>query len=80
MAHNFTAPVSFEGKTVLAIIVPALRRNGVHYEVNITGYPRFWMYWGVMDRYEVVRPGDVKLPDSLVLAVSDVIEKMQPGR
>jgi hypothetical protein len=80
MAHNFTAPVSFEGKTVLAVIVPALRRNGMHYEVNISGYPRFWMHWGVMDRFEVVRPTDVKLPDALVLAVSDAIERTQPQR
>ena len=80
MAHNFTAPITFDGKTVLAVIVPALRRNGIHYEVNIQGYPRFWMHWGVTDRYEVVRSGDIALPDALVLAVSDVIEAMQTGR
>ena len=77
MAQNFTASVSFEGKTVLAVIVPTLRRNGMHYEVNIQGQPRFWMHWGAMDRYEVVKPLDVKLPDALILAVSDAIEKTQ---
>ena len=74
MAQNFTTQVSYDGKTVLAVVVPTLRRNGMHYEVNIAGYPRFWMRWGAMERYEVVRPVDAKLPDALVLAVSDAIE------
>ncbi len=74
MAHNFSAPVPFEGKTLLAVILPTLRGNGMHYEVNIPGYPRFWVRWGALDRYELVRPADTKLPEALVLAVSDVIE------
>lgn len=75
MAGNFSTTVVFEGKPHLAIIVPSHRRDGMHYEVNITGFSRFWMHWGVMDRFEVVRPRDVTLPDSLVLAVSDAIER-----
>ncbi len=47
----------------------------MHYEVNIPGYPRFWMRWGAMDRYEVARPHDVAIPDAIVLAVSDAIEQ-----
>ncbi len=77
MAHNFTAPVSFEGKSLLAVIVPTMRGNGMHYEVNIPGYSRFWVRWGALDRYELVRPADAKVPDGLVLAVSDVIEASQ---
>lgn len=77
MAQNFTTPVSFDGKTLLAVVVPTMRSNGMHYEVNVPGYPRFWMHWGVMDRYELVRPRDVQLPDALVLAVSDAIEKAE---
>ena len=75
MAHNFTAPVHFDGRTLLSVVVPAMRGNGMHFEVNVPGYPRFWMRWGAMERYEVVRPADAKLPDALVLAVSDVIER-----
>lgn len=74
VAHNFTTPISFDGRTLLATLVPSMRGNGMHYEVNIPGYPRFWVRWGVTDRYEVVKPTDVKLPDALVLAVSDAIE------
>lgn len=77
MAQNFSTAISFDGKPLLAVVVPALRRNGMHYEVNIAGYPRFWMRWGAMERYEVVRPADVKLPDALVLAVSDAIERRE---
>jgi len=58
---------------MLAVIVPALRRDGMHYEVNIKGYPRFYMTWTAMDRYDVVAPAP-KLPYALVLAVSDAIE------
>jgi hypothetical protein len=46
----------------------------MHYEVNIPGFPRFWVRWGVTDKYELVRPKDARLPDALVLAVSDAIE------
>ncbi len=77
MAQNFTTQVSFDGKTALAVVVPSLRRNGMHYEVNIAGFPRFWMRWGAMERYEVVRPTDAQIPDALVLAVSDAIERRE---
>jgi hypothetical protein len=80
MAGNFSTTISFDGKAHLAIVVPSLRRNGMHYEVNITGFPRFWMHWGAMDRFEVVRPADIKLPDNLVLAVSDAIERERDKR
>ena len=77
MAQNFSTAISYNGKTLLTIVIPTLRRNGMHYEVNMPGYPRFWMRWGPMERYEVVRPADAKLPDELVLAVSDAIEARQ---
>lgn len=75
MAHNFTANIPFEGQLLLAVILPSMRRNGMHYEVNIPGYPRFWLRWGAMDRFEVSRPAGVNVPEALVLAVSDAIEK-----
>ena len=74
MAQNFTTPVSVDGRTHLAVIVPSMRGNGMHYEVNIPGFPRFWVRWGATDKYELVRPTDAKLPDALILAVSDAIE------
>jgi hypothetical protein len=74
VAHNFTTSIPFNGQTLLAVLVPTLRGNGMHYEVNIPGFPRFWVRWGVTDKYEVVKPADVKIPDTLVLAVSDAIE------
>ena len=75
MAQNFTTNISYEGDLLQAVILPNMRRNGMHYEVNISGFPRFWLHWGAMDRYEISRPAGVSVPDELVLAVSDAIEK-----
>jgi hypothetical protein len=75
MPQNFSTNISYEGQTLQAVILPNLRRNGMHFEVNISGFPRFWLRWGAMDRYEVVRPAGVHVPDGLVLVVSDAIEK-----
>lgn len=77
MATNFTANIPFEGRLLQAVILPSLRRNGMHYEVNIPGFPRFWLRWGAMDRFEISRPAGVQVPDALVLAVSDAIEKQK---
>lgn len=74
MAQNFSTKISFEGKSLLAIVLPALRTNGMHYEVNIAGFPRFWLRWGAADRYELVRPIDSRIPEEFVLALSDEIE------
>jgi hypothetical protein len=75
MPANFTRELFFDGKKVLAVIVPALRRNGMHYEINIQGFPRFFMAWSPLGRYDVVNGKEYRLPDSLVLAVSDAIEE-----
>lgn len=74
MASNFSKRISFDGKSALAVIIPQLRKNGMHYEVNIKGYPRFYMLWSSLDRYDVVKQEGVKLPYELILAVSDAIE------
>lgn len=79
MAHNFTTRITFDGRTVFAAIVPALRRDGMHYEVNISGFPRFTMAWSALDRYDVIPREGQQLPDSLVLAVSDEIERRFGG-
>lgn len=75
MRRNFTASVSYDGKNVHAVILPEHRRDGMYYEVNIAGIDRFYMHWSELDRYDIVPQDGLLLPDSLVLAVSDVIEE-----
>ncbi|MBS1615763.1 MAG: hypothetical protein JST06_06545 [Bacteroidetes bacterium] len=77
MPQNFTTSIRFEGRRHLAVVVPMTRSNGLHFEVNIPGFPRFWLRWGTSDKYELVKPGDAKIPDGLLLAVSDAIEAAQ---
>ena len=60
---------------MLAVIISQLRKDGMYYEVNIKGYPRFYMAWSPLGRYDIVNEEDSTLPYQLVLAVSDVIEK-----
>ena len=75
MPQNFTTTFSYEGHPLNAVILPALRRNGMHYEINITGYPRFFMKWTELDRYDIINGQGLQIPGSLVLAVSDAIER-----
>ncbi len=56
-----------------ATVVPQLRTDGMYYEVNIKGYPRFYMSWSPLGRYDA--DAAAKLPWDLVLAVSDLIEQ-----
>jgi hypothetical protein len=74
MAGNFSQKLVYEGKNLLAVVVPQLRQDGMYYEVNINGFPRFMMRWSELDRYDLVPDEDVSVPYGLVLAVSDVIE------
>ena len=60
---------------MLAVIVPELRKDGMYYEVNIQGYPRFFMSWSPLGRYDAQEQEHLKLPYELVLAVSDIIEE-----
>ena len=75
MANSFSQTVFFDKKTVLATIVPQLRKDGMYYEVNIKNYPRFYMTWSQLGRYDAVGENSTDLPYQLVLAVSDMIEK-----
>jgi len=59
---------------LLAVVIPQLRKDGMYYEINIKGYPRFYMAWSALGRYDIVGE-DKTLPYQLVLAVSDLIEK-----
>jgi len=74
MASNFSQRISFDGKSALAVIIPQMRKNGMHYEVNVKGYQRFYMTWSSLDRYDVVKQEGLQLPYGLILAVSDAIE------
>ena len=62
----------------MAVILPQLRRNGIHYEVNINGFPRFYVVWSQLGRYDVA-PGITasQIPYEVVLSVSDAIEAQQ---
>ncbi len=75
MAYNFSRQITFDGKTVLAVFVPQFRTDGMHYEVNIKSYPRFYMAWSSLDRYDVVGDEGRELPYAMILAASDAIEE-----
>jgi hypothetical protein len=75
VANSFSQPIVFDKTTALAVIVPRLRPNGMYYEVNIKGFPRFLMAWSALGRYDVADDEDQHLPYPLVLAVSDAIER-----
>lgn len=77
MANSFSKQVIFNKKPLLAVIVPQLRQDGMHYEVNIKGYPRFFMAWSPLGRYDIINEEGIELPYELVLAVSDVIEQQR---
>ncbi len=75
MSNSFSRSFVFEKKPLLATIIPQLRKDGMYYEVNIKGYPRFYMNWSPLGRYDVAEGDEQALPYQLVLAVSDLIEK-----
>ena len=79
MAQSFSKQIVYDKITLLAVIVPQLRKNGMYYEVNIKGYPRFYMCWSALGRYDIVGE-DGSIPYALVLAVSDIIEQQQPKK
>jgi hypothetical protein len=76
VASSFSKQVVFNKKTLLAVILPQLRQDGMYYEVNIQGYPRFYMSWSPLGRYDIT-DGSERIPYDLVLAVSDAIEKQR---
>ena len=75
MAQNFTTTIHHNGNALLAVIIPALRKDGMHYEVNIPGLPRFYMKWSVLDRFDIIPEEGIDIPNTVVLEVSDAIEK-----
>ena len=77
---SFSEQVVVDKKTLLAVIVPQLRKDGMYYEVNIKGYRRFYMAWSQLGRYDITTTEDSDLPYQMVLAVSDAIEKRVPRK
>lgn len=75
MKRSFSKRIKLEKETVLAIVIPQHRQDGMYYEVNIKGYPRFYMKWSEMDRYDLAPDSANAVPYSVVLAVSDAIEE-----
>ncbi len=62
---------------MLVVVIPQLRKDGMYYEVNIKGYPRFYMAWSPLGRFDVTGEESGLLPYQLVLAVSDMIEQFK---
>ena len=75
MANSFSKQITYNKTQLLAVFVPQLKKDGMYYEVNIKGYPRFFMAWSPLGRYDAVDDIDGKVPYELILAVSDAIEK-----
>ena len=75
VSNSFSKQIIFDKKPLLATVIPQLRKDGMYYEVNIKGYPRFFMSWSSLDRYDVAPRQETSLPYQLVLAVSDMIER-----
>ncbi len=49
----------------------------MYYEVNIKNYPRFYMSWSALGRFDITGDEIAAIPYEVVLAVSDIIEKMR---
>lgn len=80
MPNSFSKQIIFDKKQHLAVIIPELRKDGMYYEVNIKGFPRFYMAWSQIGRYDAPDATELKLPYDLVLAVSDILPQTDPKR
>lgn len=74
MSKSFTTQIVYNGRPLTAVILTKLRQDGMHYEVNIPGFPRFSMKWSAADRYDIVSEPETEVPYGLILSVSDAIE------
>jgi len=78
MPLTYSVTVHYGGRPLPAKIVVQHRQHGVHYEVNIPDYPRFMLRYGPLGRYEMLRPSS-QIPEELVLAVNDAMERDMKG-
>ncbi|MBC7554816.1 MAG: hypothetical protein H7257_12650 [Taibaiella sp.] len=76
MAQSFSRQFTYNKKSQLAVVIPQLKKDGMHFEVNIKGYARFYMAWSALGRFDITDTG-MKIPYDLVLAVSDLIEQYE---
>ncbi len=67
--------VRYQGNWLAVHVLPQARHNGLHYEVNIKGFPRFYLKWVASGRFDLCDPKQPSIPDELILLVSDEIEK-----
>jgi hypothetical protein len=74
MPVNFTTHITVDKRSLLAVIVPVYRPDGTHYEVNVKGYPRFYMSYSPLGRYDATGDEAGNIPYEMVLAISDAIE------
>lgn len=78
MARNFSTTIHYNRQKISTIFIPIMQPNGLHYEVNISGFPRFTVAWSMLGRFDVVPNADGEMPDipyELILVVSDLLEK-----
>ena len=75
MARNFSKTIYFDKRQVLAVVIPHMRKDGIYYEINVKGYPRFFMTWSELGRYDATGEEATSLPYNLILAVSDMLER-----
>lgn len=62
------------------VLLPIMLSDGLHYEVNVKGYPRFMMRWSELGRYDLAENEEINandVPYELVLAVSEVLDKLK---
>lgn len=76
MAKNFKAAIQVDTLQTMATIIPHLRSNGMYFEVNIPEFPRFYMKWSALGRYDLAPEEEGSIPYPVVLAVSDAIEQL----
>lgn len=75
MPESFSRHVVYEKKSLLVVVLPQARPDGMYYEVNIKGFPRFYMTWSALGRYDIAGSEQPDIPYQLLLEVSDAIEK-----
>jgi len=77
MARNFSTVIHFEQRKLSAVFVPVMKPDGLHYEVNVQGFPRFFVAWSALGRYDIIQDEETTpfIPYELILIVSDLLEK-----
>jgi len=65
--------IRYQGQILAVKILRRQKQNGRHFEVNITGYPRFYLRWSAANRFDLTESNN-GLPEELILLVSDLME------